>query len=32
MLEAAEDAQLEGVVATPEAALRLVEDRFGAPK
>jgi poly(A) polymerase len=32
MLVAAEDAQLEGVVTTPEAALRFVEDRFGAPK
>ena len=32
MLEAAEDAQLEGVVATPQAALRFIEERFGAPK
>ena len=32
MLDAAEDAQLEGVVSTPEAALRFVEDRFGAPE
>jgi poly(A) polymerase len=32
MLVAAEDAQLEGVVTTPEGALRFVEDRFGAPK
>lgn len=32
MLVAAEDAQLEGVVSTPEAALRFVEDRFGPPK
>jgi poly(A) polymerase len=31
MLEAAEDAQLEGVVSTPEAALQFIEDRFGAP-
>ena len=32
MLDVAEDAQLEGVVSTPEAALRFVEDRFGAPE
>ena len=31
MLTAAEDAQLEGAVATPEAALALVRERFGAP-
>jgi poly(A) polymerase len=32
MLTAAEDAQLEGAVATPEAALALVRERFGAPQ
>ncbi len=31
MLEAAEDAQLEGVVNTPEQALALVRERFGKP-
>jgi poly(A) polymerase len=31
MLIAAEDAQLEGAVATREEALRLVKERFGAP-
>lgn len=31
MLEAAEDAQLEGVVSTSEDSLRLVRDRFGDP-
>ena len=31
MLEAAEDAQLEGVVSTMEESLRLVRDRFGDP-
>jgi poly(A) polymerase len=31
MLTAAEDAQLEGAVTTPEAALKLVRERFGAP-
>lgn len=32
MLEAAEDAQLEGAIQTREQALRLVEERFGRPK
>jgi poly(A) polymerase len=32
MLEAAEDAQLEGAVATKEEALRLIRDRFGEPR
>jgi poly(A) polymerase len=31
MLEAAEDAQLEGLIATPDEALRLIQVRFGAP-
>lgn len=31
MLEAAEDAQLEGTVRTSAEALRLVQDRFGSP-
>jgi poly(A) polymerase len=31
MLEAAEDAQLEGVVSTPEQALSLLRERFGKP-
>jgi poly(A) polymerase len=31
MLEAAEDAQLEGAIATREQALQLVEERFGRP-
>jgi poly(A) polymerase len=31
MLEAAEDAQLEGMVATPTEALRFVQNRFGPP-
>ena len=31
MLEAAEDAQLEGTLTTREDALRFVEERFGAP-
>lgn len=31
MLRAAEDAQLEGVVTTPEAALALLAERFGPP-
>jgi poly(A) polymerase len=31
MLEAAEDAQLEGTVSTQAEALRLVRERFGAP-
>jgi len=31
MLEAAEDAQLEGLVKTPEQALALVRERFGKP-
>jgi poly(A) polymerase len=31
MLEAAEDAQLEGTVHTATEALRFVQDRFGAP-
>jgi hypothetical protein len=31
MLEAAEDAQLDGVVATREEALALLKSRFGAP-
>ncbi|MGP8253112.1 MAG: CCA tRNA nucleotidyltransferase [Terracidiphilus sp.] len=31
MLRAAEDAQLEGAVATPEEALKLVEQKFGPP-
>ncbi|RZU40938.1 CCA tRNA nucleotidyltransferase [Edaphobacter modestus] len=31
MLEAAEDAQLEGTVATPAEALRFVQNRFGPP-
>jgi poly(A) polymerase len=31
MLEAAEDAQLEGLVNTPEEGLRLVYERFGKP-
>ena len=31
MLEAAEDAQLEGLIHTPEEALALVHARFGAP-
>jgi poly(A) polymerase len=32
MLEAAEDAQLEGAIATREQALRLVAERFGKPR
>jgi poly(A) polymerase len=32
MLETAEDAQLEGAIATREQALRLVQERFGGPK
>jgi putative nucleotidyltransferase with HDIG domain len=32
MLRAAEDAQLEGSVRTPEEALRVVRERFGAPQ
>jgi poly(A) polymerase len=32
MLEAAEDAQLEAAVTTPEEALALVRERFGAPQ
>ena len=31
MLEAAEDAQLEGVIATTAEGVRLVEERFGRP-
>jgi poly(A) polymerase len=31
MIEAAEDAQLEGTVATPAEALRFVQERFGPP-
>jgi poly(A) polymerase len=31
MLQAAEDAQLEGAIQTPEEALHLVRERFGAP-
>jgi poly(A) polymerase len=31
MLTAAEDAQLEGIAATREEALKLVQERFGAP-
>jgi poly(A) polymerase len=31
MLEAAEDAQLEGIVSTPDQALALVRERFGKP-
>ncbi len=31
MIEAAEDAQLEGVVTTQNEALRFVQERFGAP-
>jgi poly(A) polymerase len=31
MLDAAEDAQLEGTVSTPEQALSLLRDRFGKP-
>ncbi|WP_263367663.1 CCA tRNA nucleotidyltransferase [Edaphobacter bradus] len=31
MLEAAEDAQLEGAVSTPEQALSLIRERFGKP-
>ena len=31
MLEAAEDAQLEGVVTTTEQGLRLVKERWGDP-
>jgi poly(A) polymerase len=31
MLQAAEDAQLEGAIHTPEEALHLVRERFGAP-
>lgn len=31
MIEAAEDAQLEGVISTQEEALRFVQERFGAP-
>ena len=31
MIEAAEDAQLEGVIATQDEALRFVQERFGAP-
>ncbi|HZY61819.1 MAG TPA: CCA tRNA nucleotidyltransferase [Edaphobacter sp.] len=31
MLEVAEDAQLEGLVTTPEEALAIVHERFGAP-
>jgi poly(A) polymerase len=31
MIEAAEDAQLEGVVTTPTEALRFVQERFGSP-
>jgi len=31
MLQAAEDAQLEGAVHTPEEALHLVQERFGTP-
>ena len=31
MLEAAEDAQLEGAVGSMEEAMRLVRERFGAP-
>ena len=31
MLEAAEDAQLEGLIATPDEALHLIHNRFGAP-
>jgi poly(A) polymerase len=32
MLRAVEDAQLEGMIGTPEEALRLVRERFGAEK
>jgi len=32
MLTAAEDAQLEGTVTTPEAALSMVRERFGEPE
>jgi hypothetical protein len=32
MLRAAEDAQLEGSVNTAEDALRVVRERFGAPR
>ncbi|MCL2661546.1 MAG: CCA tRNA nucleotidyltransferase, partial [Acidobacteriaceae bacterium] len=32
MLEAAEDAQLEGAVSTPDEALSLVRERFGKPR
>ena len=32
MLTVAEDAQLEGTVTTPEAAMSLVRDRFGKPE
>jgi uncharacterized domain HDIG len=32
MLEAAEDAQLEGLAATPEEALAVVQERFGKPR
>lgn len=31
MLHAAEDAQLEGMIATPEEALAMVRERFGSP-
>ncbi|QNI36379.1 CCA tRNA nucleotidyltransferase [Edaphobacter albus] len=31
MLEAAEDAQLEGSISTPDQALRFIESRFGLP-
>jgi hypothetical protein len=31
MLHAAEDAQLEGTVATEEEALKLIAEKFGAP-
>jgi poly(A) polymerase len=31
MLEAAEDAQLEGLIATTEQGLAVVRERFGSP-
>ena len=32
MLEAAEDAQLEGAISTTDDAIKLIEERFGAPE